>query len=972
MLNLEKIDSNKNIRITNVIINKVKDVLKRLLLDNKSSIESNFEDLTLKISQAGLSIEKISNIFYESIKLYLSCNSGFILFKDQNNSLQVGFADNLGSKVISNNIIDFDISSSFCNSTNNNSIDITIQNYIVLNFNEGRFVFFNNLNGFSENDLIYLNRVSRLYKVTIQRIEYEIKLHEEQTKNNSLIENAHFGVLIIDGNGKVIHSNKIISDVLNISNSKLIGTSLIDLNNDFSNSFLLLSKLIISREGISSSLEFESNLDNGKIKYFKISGSYVNPQNHDSGIYIILEDISDSKFDQIYKDVLNKVLNILNYRNSSEISHLGDVSTILKNQLKVDGVFFRKVDDNGNLELLYNIGLSNKQVEVEKDFFNLEKFNCICHRIVKGQTGEHLSFSKYGSLYINNIRQFIKSTDLTGLLGFCHSMSGFESMIFVPLKSGNNVVGVMTLGSKYNDYFDSKIISLLESVGSSVGIDLAKCDAERNFFKSQMEMKLILDSLGKHLIVNYLDPGMKIVRSSSSSMDISNNDVESICGHKCISSSGKHITTCSNCSAKIAFETGVTSYGTITLNTGRVFYTISTPNIDEQGKVIGVIHMGLDITDIKEKEAELEKAMLLAEKADKDKSEFIYGITHELRTPLNGVLGGIELLTYKDSFDKGIDIIKNGGEQLLLLINDLLDFGKIESGHLSLIEIDFNLYDVISRLENTFFTMIKEKGIKFIVKGNSDIKLVGDPGRLSQILNNLVSNAIKFTYYGEVSVEVIVNSNSQGYIVDFIISDTGEGIPKGKMLILFDRFIQARNSNDPKYGGTGLGLSLVKSFVDMMNGKINVESKLGYGSKFTVSIPFKINNTLESESNSDSIERIKPLNVLLVEDEKINQYVASILLGKNNHTVLVADSFKSVDEIVNTNNFDIILLDYHLNDTNGEIIFNHLKGRGVNSKIIALTGSKHLDEHFIDLGFDGVLFKPFDMKAFKILISKLI
>ncbi len=296
---------------------------------------------------------------------------------------------------------------------------------------------------------------------------------------------------------------------------------------------------------------------------------------------------------------------------------------------------------------------------------------------------------------------------------------------------------------------------------------------------------------------------------------------------------------------------------------------------DASGNLIGTVGLAKDFTARKEYERQLQEAKDRAELADRAKSDFLATMSHEIRTPMNGVIGvtGLLLDTGLDAEQRSLaQTIRSSGEQLLRLINDILDFSKIEAGQMSLEEIDFDLRGLVEDLVEMMAIQAHAKGIELIsgVAPEMPGKLRGDPGRVRQVLTNLVGNAIKFTNEGEVSVRVMVEAEAEASVdVRFEIKDTGRGIPLETQARLFQPFVQADSSTSRKFGGTGLGLAICKRLAESMGGSIGVESTPGQGSTFQVTMKFARSTVTDTEP--ETAPEFIDTRVLLIVDNITRQ-----------------------------------------------------------------------------------------------------
>lgn len=376
------------------------------------------------------------------------------------------------------------------------------------------------------------------------------------------------------------------------------------------------------------------------------------------------------------------------------------------------------------------------------------------------------------------------------------------------------------------------------------------------------------------------------------------------------------------------------------------------------------------------------------------RDEFLSSMSHEIRTPLNGILGFTDLLLKNNSLDdtskKELDYIKMSGDILLVIINDILDLAKIESGQITLYEKPFDLSKLTQLIHDTFSTKVQEKSIDFKISIDKKVPAVlhGDSIRVSQILFNLVSNSVKFTpAKGKIRLKIKVKKEEEGvYYIEVSVKDSGIGISPDKIKTIFDPFIQVSNDATRKYDGTGLGLTIIKKIISIMDGDIQVKSKLNVGTKFTVNLPFVkgIPNSVTLKSNENNTKSIFPINsgerikVLLAEDNRINQVLVQKVLSKLNfECVTVGNGCLAVEAVIN-GDFDVILMDIMMPVMNGyeatSIIRNLEDQTKKNIPIIALsavvTGS--VIESCSSTGIDRYLSKPFESEELYNVIIELV
>jgi two-component system, sensor histidine kinase len=345
-------------------------------------------------------------------------------------------------------------------------------------------------------------------------------------------------------------------------------------------------------------------------------------------------------------------------------------------------------------------------------------------------------------------------------------------------------------------------------------------------------------------------------------------------------------------------------------------------------------------------------------------------MSHEIRTPLNAIVGMIrelKVIANSEKQSEYLHIADVASEALLNIINDVLDFSKLEAGKVSLEQIDFIPSKVMQNAALLIADRIEEKNLDFQLAGMTEaqLSLVGDPNRLQQCLLNILSNAAKFTHVGKISLGFeIVEENENKCTVDFTISDTGVGMDPDFMNRVFEKFSQADETITRKYGGSGLGLSITKSFVEMMGGKIQIESKKHVGTRVHLNIPFQKSETAVAIHNNDQIKQevnIKGMRVLVVEDNALNRAVAKAFLTR--HDIQVTEAFDGIEALsmVDRQNFDLIFMDIQMPGIDGIEVCSLMRDKGLKTPIIALTANAQQSEKMKceKAGMNDYLVKPF-------------
>ncbi|UII29194.1 response regulator [Fulvivirga maritima] len=394
------------------------------------------------------------------------------------------------------------------------------------------------------------------------------------------------------------------------------------------------------------------------------------------------------------------------------------------------------------------------------------------------------------------------------------------------------------------------------------------------------------------------------------------------------------------------------------------------PWYDLSGKIGGIIMLTEDITLEKQAKEELRKAKEAAELAAEAKEEFLSTMSHEIRTPMNAVIGMTHLLLQEEKLphqEENLKTLQFSAENLLVLINDILDFNKITAGKITLETVPFNLKELANNIRKSFQFKAQEKQIRLAFIYDNDIpeRLIGDTTRINQILVNLVGNAVKFTSEGSVRITIQLLKDSQHEAsISFSVKDTGIGIPEEYQANIFERFTQAEKETTRKFGGTGLGLAITKKLLELHNSDIELISKANEGSefRFNITFPKAQKDPITDSPKTENVKELANLKILLVEDNVVNQLIATKFLENWEINVEVADDGQQAIEKLKNNTYNLVLMDLQMPVLDGyeattairkDAAYDHLP-------IIALTAdaTTNIKEKVMKVGMNDFLTKP--------------
>ena len=411
------------------------------------------------------------------------------------------------------------------------------------------------------------------------------------------------------------------------------------------------------------------------------------------------------------------------------------------------------------------------------------------------------------------------------------------------------------------------------------------------------------------------------------------------------------------------------------------------PLIDENGRILGIVGVNRDITQRKQTEVDLRDAKNVAESASRAKSEFLANMSHEIRTPLNGVIGMTDLALETELTSEQreyLDTVKLSADSLLTVINDILDFSKIEAGKVDLEIHDFNFRESQETTLKTLALRADEKGLELLCEIAPEVPEVvrGDSNRLRQVVVNLVGNAIKFTSEGEVALKVHLDAEEgEDRILHFTVSDTGIGIPPDKQTLIFQPFSQADSSTTREYGGTGLGLTISMRIVEIMGGKMWVDSEVGRGTQFHFTVRLKTSEKPIEVGTIAPPEALRDVKVLIVDDNRTNRRILEGMLKRwEMKSTSVEDGNEALMRLCSAQNegepYGLVLTDMHMPGMDGFTLIECIRQRPELSTAIVmmLTSAGHRGDgaRCQELGVSAYLLKPIRQSELREAIARVL
>ena len=703
----------------------------------------------------------------------------------------------------------------------------------------------------------------------------------------------------------------------------------------------------------------------------------------------IFKDVTKEKNTQVISENINKIRSFHSYSNENK-DHFYQLTLNKFINLCHSNLGFIIEKENKDNKINYNLlAYANKDLNNQQ---NSNVYKKVKNKFITDEMIKNMSFIFDKEKIESSNEEFPLNSELLKIL----DIEKISNFMIVPIKTNDQLKTIIFLANSkliINDIdkeFISQITPLKEVIKEIVSI----IKLEEKSYEENLERSFILET-SQVALWKYF-PQTNELHWDESMYKLYEMDPKKFSGHYDAWTSSLHeddkLAASKDLENALKGEGKFDTLFRIKTPTKKIKYIRAKADIvfDEAGKPLKMMGVNWDFTEEKRINDQLVTAKDKAIAYSNAKSNFLANMSHEIRTPMNGVLGMISLLreTKLDpSQIEMIDTIQGCGDHLLSIINDILDFSKVESGKVEIENISFDLNQTLNEITFLLKNLTTVKNINFETKFHNDLPafIIGDVGKIKQIIMNLISNASKFTEKGSISLEVCtVKNDGKNIELQFKIKDTGIGISDENQLKLFNAFTQADSSTTRKFGGTGLGLSICKKLVNAMNGTIQLNSQINIGTEVIVNLPFEISSQLEAEKSLEKAPTFKidinfsenfPHNILVAEDNKINQKLIHMMLKKLGYQIDFANNGKEAVDMAVSNEYSLIFMDMQMPELDGieatKIILERQNQK--NPKIIAITANAMIEDKAkcLQAGMIDFLTKPIKLNDLRKIISKI-
>ncbi len=831
------------------------------------------------------------------------------------------------------------------------------------------------------------------YAIEIKRINIELK--ENQEKYCAIFEGAASLIITISPDGTLINCNNRIQQLLGYSKDEAIGKPVTNFfHPDSHEKTEKLFKEIFENTEIFTG-EFKMIRGNGEVITVNINSSALKDENNKNAkASCIIDDISDRKLFEKQQSFMKNILSILNRKN--EWSKLvKDILIELKEFTEIEAVAIRH-KKGGDYPYFESIGfpdpfikkenflcVSDSKGELIYDPDGKPLLECMCGNIISNRTDSSLDFfTEGGSFWTNSTTKLLAAT--TYKERQCHTRNycnkaGYESVALIPLISENERIGLLQLNDKRPDRFNKDMIRFLEEIGSTIGIAFKRMESEKLIMESEERYRKLFESAKDGiLILNYSNGEVVDVNPFLLEMlgfshgKLIGKELWEIGFFKDIGISRDTFMKMKN-KEYVRFKDM-----TAKIKNGEI---INIEFISNVYKVNNLKVVQCSIRDITERKKSEEQLMIAKEKAEENdllKTAFLQNISHEIRTPMNAIVGFCGFLDNPDLLPEKrkefTDIIINCSVQLLSVITDIVSIATIETGQEKVNENKTNINSVCRLVYDQFFSKAQLKDVEFNYNtrlSDTEAFVITDETKLIKVLNNLINNALKFTAQGLINFGYREKDN----YLEFYVKDTGIGIPSGFKEKIFERFYQTDYSSTRQYGGSGLGLSISRAYVELLGGTMWLTSKSGKGSVFYFTIPYKkaVSKGLSEKLpvHSEKSEFEKPVTILIAEDEDFNFMLLEEILSDINITVIRAvNGMEAVEKCKSNKHIDLVFMDIKMPVMNGYEATKKIKEFMPGLPVIAITAYSGETERAkaLSCGCSDFISKPIDNR---LVVSKI-